>query len=282
MNKLEENLLKDIVSCPQANCPSANGVCAKIIEFQKKSGLDYHLPEPWNGNLSKAKIIFFGANPGYTKNELYPSMANDYWLLPNKKLDWAKVADFFEHRFDSKYLYVKHPFDYGPVYIDDKTTKQCSRKKYGVKLTNGRYKVIGSNAYWGNMLKIAQKQLPALIGPNTPIPKRCADDFVITEIAHCKSSNTHDIDKNIIKRCSNKFLDRLLNLAKNARIIVAVGDDAATILDMRFSSSLPKDIVRYKKYDVYDSFTQKYYIYFKMYHPSKFGTTRQQKWDFTV
>ena len=47
------------------------------------------LPEPWNGHLSSAKIMYIGSNPSYSCNERFPTQA---WT------DDA-ICDFFDNRF---------------------------------------------------------------------------------------------------------------------------------------------------------------------------------------
>lgn len=46
------------------------------------------LPEPWNGHLSKAKIMFISSNPSI-----------DYEDFPTKKWDDKDIVDFFDNRF---------------------------------------------------------------------------------------------------------------------------------------------------------------------------------------
>lgn len=64
-----------------------------IVKYQidKKEELgikDMHLPEPWNGHLSKAKIMFISSNP---------SIGNEGF--PTKKWDDSDIIDFFDNRF---------------------------------------------------------------------------------------------------------------------------------------------------------------------------------------
>ena len=47
------------------------------------------LPEPWNGHLSSAKIMFISSNPSFDKDESFP---NEHWSDND-------ICDFFHNRF---------------------------------------------------------------------------------------------------------------------------------------------------------------------------------------
>lgn len=54
----------------------SNHPCHKIVDFQKSELQFFQHPEPWNGNIKSASILFIGSNPSYDKNEEYPT---DIW-----------------------------------------------------------------------------------------------------------------------------------------------------------------------------------------------------------
>lgn len=66
-----------------------NHPCNKIVCSQSND--DFQLPEPWNGNISKADILFISSNPSIDENEQYPTS------------DWndTEIADFFVNRFEN-------------------------------------------------------------------------------------------------------------------------------------------------------------------------------------
>lgn len=62
----------------------------EIVQNQIAEGVKkMHLPEPWNGHISKAKILFVSSNPSIGAHEDFPTK------------DWTddEIVDFFENRF---------------------------------------------------------------------------------------------------------------------------------------------------------------------------------------
>jgi hypothetical protein len=53
---------------------------------------NFHLPEPWNGALDRAPILFHSSNPAFGPDEDYPTGDRTAWSD-------ARIVDFFEHRF---------------------------------------------------------------------------------------------------------------------------------------------------------------------------------------
>ncbi len=97
MQRIPDDLtthLLDIARCP--NIPLCQGhpgpahPCARIVSVQ--SGIPptaRHLPEPWNGDLARAPLLFVSSNPSIDEDEAYPTAS------------WPEedVIDFFLHRF---------------------------------------------------------------------------------------------------------------------------------------------------------------------------------------
>jgi hypothetical protein len=94
-------LLFDIVNCKNFKSliskPNPNNGCNKIVDFQKKQGItainDFHVPEPWSGDIVNAPILVVSSNPSFNKDELYPTYS---W--PPKM-----IADFFINRFKPRH-----------------------------------------------------------------------------------------------------------------------------------------------------------------------------------
>lgn len=62
----------------------------EIVQHQINRGIkSMHLPEPWNGHISKAKILFISSNPSIDPNEVFP---RKYWADD-------KIVNFFDNRF---------------------------------------------------------------------------------------------------------------------------------------------------------------------------------------
>lgn len=66
-----------------------NHPCNKIVCSQNGHG--FQLPEPYNGNIEKADILFISSNPNIDKDEQYPASEwND-----------TEISDFFVNRFEN-------------------------------------------------------------------------------------------------------------------------------------------------------------------------------------
>jgi len=79
------NLLHEITNCPNIEKArlDANHPCHKIVNTQPRD--NFQLPEPWNGNIVDAPILFISSNPSFDDNEYYPTT------------EWKKevIEDFF-------------------------------------------------------------------------------------------------------------------------------------------------------------------------------------------
>src|SRR5207245_8440907 len=92
-------LLLEITRCPNvATCRSAlDHPCAKVVGVQRKvPDADFRVPEPWNGSLARAPLLFVASNPSLD-DPLGPPRAREVYPTPT----WteADTADFFENRF---------------------------------------------------------------------------------------------------------------------------------------------------------------------------------------
>lgn len=80
--------------------------CHKIVSFQKEE--KRHLPEPWNGDINTADILFISSNPSYDPRE------ND--IFPNNLSDNDYIEKFFLTRFAR--------FDYNTNFV--RGIKKCA------------------------------------------------------------------------------------------------------------------------------------------------------------
>lgn len=95
-------LINEIVCCPNVNkCINGDikNPCYEIVSLQKSDYPQFYLPEPWNGNIEKANILFISSNPSIDENELYPT----------KNWDTEKITDFFINRFSKFVKDDKYP-----------------------------------------------------------------------------------------------------------------------------------------------------------------------------
>lgn len=197
MNSNAKNIAWEIINCGLQNAPNPNSDCNALYKSQQCTSIaDFQIPEPWNGDIENAPILFVGLNPGFLDVELYPKLGNQYWTLANGKFDTVKVEDFFEHRFNSSYQYVKYP---------NRT-----------KIVPAGYKLLRGRTFWAYVKSIADK----ILNTSNSNP---GVDFAITEIVHCKSQNISCIHSTCYDICFNKHFGNILSIAQNLQYIVVLG-----------------------------------------------------------
>ena len=98
MKSKAKDLLLEIAHCPIVKGHFDGRVsnsCSTIVLSQEKEDLSaFQLPEPWNGDLGHAPILFLSSNPSVGESEKYP-----IW---NKKWSDDQIVDFFAHRFSER------------------------------------------------------------------------------------------------------------------------------------------------------------------------------------
>ena len=207
MNNLIRSHLISVAKCP-IFLNSCNTPCEKIVAYQHTHNKTLkQIPEPWNGDIENAKILFISSNPSIDFNEHYPTSA------------WTEdqVADFFVNRFSKQKRYVKN-------YL------------YPLQ-TNGSY--LSTNKwvrYWAAIRKLSK----TLLDKENIEP---GFDYAITEVVRCKSHKEIGVNE-AMNTCSERFLLETLSLS-NAKVFVVVGKKAKQALEERFQVEIPE--ASYKK-----------------------------------
>jgi hypothetical protein len=172
-----KNLLFSITRCPNITLhflEEKSTPCRKIINSQgvnKRS--NFQVPEPWNGVIDKAPVLFVSSNPSIADQEQYP--------LWNSSRD--QVNDFFTHRFGGgKKLWVK-------------------KGKYALT-KNGTYQ--RATPYWAEIQNRASELLGREAVPGI--------DYAISEIVHCKSKNNIGVDE-ALQECAQRYLLKVLEIS---------------------------------------------------------------------
>ncbi len=175
MTETKKHLL-EIAHCPNfQNCEGTP--CEKIVKSQKQE--IKQIPEPWNGNLNKSKLLFISSNPSISEKEIYPTQ------------DWndQKILDFFENRFSKERDYVK---DY--IY----PMRKDGYAKNEVK-------------FWSHIRIMAS----TLLDSKNVIP---GEDYSIMEIVRCKSRKETGVEE-ALRICSDKYLEKTLSMTNANTII---------------------------------------------------------------
>lgn len=207
MNSHCKSLLWKIIDCGLTYCPLKGNICHPIFQSQGCGSRDtFHIPEPWNGDIEHAPILFVSINPGFTPNELYPNLSDHYWVqqaLTGFVFDRGKVEDFFENRFNNYYV---------------RWSTSQGKSHFSVRLTNRSnndipYKNV--HGYWNYIQSISDYLLHRSTTPGL--------DYALTELVHCKSQAANDISEACFDVCMNKHFQEVLNVATNLQYLIVIG-----------------------------------------------------------
>ena len=172
--------------------------CAPVISAQLHAAstlsashkeLPWLPPEPWNGHLSTARLLFIGQNPSANHREDYPSGATK----------WRKdrLLNYFETRFDGG----------GKAPIFDGTR---------VRLLDGGHGK--ANPFLTAALKFARR----LYGHGRTV--RPGLDYALTEAVRCKAADAIGVHQ-AVESCARNFLRKTLMLS-GATVVVCLGSMA--------------------------------------------------------
>lgn len=92
---MNTQLITQIARCNEVEkAKTDNHPCSKIVCSQINN--DFQLPEPWNGDISNAKILFVSSNPS-----IDPKANQDgHESYPTEKYSNEDLPEFFRTRFD--------------------------------------------------------------------------------------------------------------------------------------------------------------------------------------
>lgn len=202
-NKLREHcrevarcdLARQVLDGPLQNTTAEALSCAPLISAQLKAArrtiqtgsLPWLIPEPWNGDLKNAEILFIGQNPAASHAEHYP---DETWVNDDD------VYRFFSERFGEE-------ADLAPISFGTK-----------VRLKDNGYAV--ANPFLGRVFEIATKILGRLPTPGV--------HYAITEAVRCKVTKATGIDGALVN-CATRYLCTTLALSR-AKIVVCLGTRA--------------------------------------------------------
>lgn len=169
--------------------------CASVLISQ---GLDllastphawkhWQVPEPWNGHLDQAPLLFVGQNPSFDIAEDYPTRST---LLGGS----FSAVDYYDRRFE---CHIR-----GGTKVRRKGVDNWSP----------------SNRFLSAVRVTAELIYHGLVNNTDLIP---GTHYAITEAVRCKARNAHGIHL-AATTCGNRYMLRTL-LASNARVIVCFG-----------------------------------------------------------
>ncbi len=217
-----KELMMNIVRCG-LSCADEKSPCHCIWKSQGcRNVSDFHLPEPWNGDIENAKLLFLGINPRLNPGELFPRTGNEWWTKDGGVLDEDKIEDFFKNRFCSDYEYVRHN----------------NGQAFKVRREGDEYKGTGKGI-WQYMHKLAR-----IIVKDDVLPG-CG--YALSEIVHCKTHDEGGLSASCYEKCKKEWLEQVFNAARHLEYVVVLGNSAISRVAKLFSISNPE---KYKWYSV--------------------------------
>jgi hypothetical protein len=178
-------LLWDIINCPLID-PAFDrpSPCSTVVRAQRLTRAQWHIPEPWNGHIDEAPLLFVSSNPSFDPISVYPTR------------DWQPddVETYFNDRFTAG----------EPQYVD----------RDRALLVNGRYS--RGVQYWAEVRTCAAELLNVARSRVHPDV-----DYALTEVVHCKSRNNGGTAQ-AAATCAERYLRRIVEKSA-ARVIVCLG-----------------------------------------------------------
>jgi uracil-DNA glycosylase len=174
--------------------------CTAIISAQLASAMEpgakqpatlpWLVPEPWNGNLAEAPILFIGQNPSANHEEEYP-------VDDGEGVNFAddELFAFFNERFEP-------------------STPGCITDGSRVPLTDGQ--PGRSNQFLTRVKKVAKQILNREPQPGI--------DYAITEAVRCKAAKATGVER-ALSTCAKFYLAETLRLS-GAKVVICLGTKA--------------------------------------------------------
>ena len=192
-------LLQRIYECPNVQLCLDSKItkhhCKAIVMCQQATLEEFHLPEPWSGDLKNAPILFLSSNPSIAKKEKYPVSS---WTNEQK-------VDFFINRFNKSRPWVK----------------------------NGLFPLMQDGTYkdkWVRFWAALKKRSQELLGEANI---RSGIDYAITEVVHCKSKAEIGV-KEALNECVHRYLKNVLE-ESGAKVVVCLGSQVSSVIQETYN-----------------------------------------------
>lgn len=196
------SLLSIIARCPNVSfCldnPDAPHPCAAIVRSQPSINLrEFQIPEPWNGHLNTAPILFLSSNPSISGGEEYPTWTWDDSLL----------EDYFVNRFGG----------------GEKEWVRANR--YNLQ-RDGTYSKEWVR-FWAACRARAAELLDRAVEDVHP-----GVDYALSEVVHCKSRSEQGVGQ-ALDECTARYLRPVVSTS-GAQVVVCFGKHAGSAIRKEF------------------------------------------------
>lgn len=196
------------------------------MESLKPAEQGYQVPEPWNGDLEKADILFLSSNPGINVFEKFPRYIGRDKTSSEMRFSYAPVTDAAQadylSREEVRQFFIRR-FQENPY------TKSLLPGVYELKNNGGGCDdpyVRRSVKYWNVMMKIAANILGITIEKKTPDIEARREIFshiLSMEMVPFKSAIEGEIPKDLWKDCWEDNFSREIFYSSNAKVVFLVG-----------------------------------------------------------
>lgn len=213
--KHNDDRLSKMVNCQYENLVQKKGCPAEQ---------GYQVPEPWNGDLEKADILFLSSNPGINVFEKFPRYIGRDKTSGEMRFSYAPVTDAAQadylSREEVRQFFIRR-FQENPY------TKSLLPGVYELKNNGGGCDgpyVRRSVKYWNVMMKIAANILGITIEKKTPDVEARREIFshiLSMEMVPFKSAIEGEIPKDLWKNCWDNF-SREIFYSSKAKIVFLV------------------------------------------------------------
>ena len=212
----EDDNLSKMVNCQYENLVQKKGCPAEQ---------GYLVPEPWNGDLEKADILFLSSNPGINVFEKFPRYIGRDKTSGEMRFSYAPVTDAAQadylSREEVRQFFIRR-FQENPY------TQSCLPGVYEFKNNgggcDGSCRIRGVK-YWNVMMKIAANILGIKFDKKTPdveVRREICSHILSMEMVPFKSAIEGEIPKDLWKDCWNKFSREIFYRSK-AKVVFLVG-----------------------------------------------------------
>jgi hypothetical protein len=171
-----------------------------------------HRPEAWTGNLTKAPIIFLASNPSFDRTENFPSWDSSIWTEEN-------ISDFGADRFTTE-----NNRGFGATQSQD-----LSQQDRTLRLDGSLSEKVD---YWMWVRKYA-----GLVLEKNSEDVSAIDDYVMTELVHCKSQNEEGVLE-ALNICSDKWFSKIM-ASSPAKLLFVSGAKAGEAFARIHADQIP-------------------------------------------
>lgn len=180
--------------------------CHKVVAVQNEMVANdksqRQRPEPWIGNLAKAKVLFLSSNPSISDDPDF-SIREDF---PTYAMPTDVASDYFVNRFNPE---IQPPHA---------TFSTKSKQDFQYRCNDGEYRGKGGKKEapietWSEIHRRAIEILGSTCHPH--------EDYALTEVVKCKSKGEVGVNS-ASSKCVDTWMAKVLN-SSTAPIVVVVG-----------------------------------------------------------